>query len=310
MKLVITVPAWNEEETISATLAELPRSVAAFDEVEMLVIDDGSTDRTGEVARDAGATVIRLPLHRGLAAAFTAGLAAALERRADVVVNTDADGQYNPEAIPALVAPIVAGEAEMVLGDRGVATLAHFSPAKRVLQRLGSAVVRFLSGVPVFDATTGFRAFSRAAAARLVCFTSFTYTLETLIQAGHAGLAVASVPVATRPPSRPSRLFRSNARYVAVSLLTLARLVFLYRPLRLLVGIGALFLAAAAALFARFAYFYVTGLSPAGHVQSLIAAAVLAFAGLQLAVLGVLADLTAVNRRLLAELRARLLERT
>jgi glycosyltransferase involved in cell wall biosynthesis len=310
MKLVITVPAWNEEATLPATLAELPSSVEGFDAVETLVIDDGSTDRTREAAREAGATVIRLPLHRGLAAAFTAGLGAALDRHADVVVNTDADGQYDPRAIPALVAPIVSGEAEMVLGDRGVATLEHFSPTKRALQRLGSAVVRLLSGVPVFDATTGFRAFSRAAAARLVCFTSFTYTLETLIQAGHAGLAVTSVPVATRPPSRPSRLFRSNARYVGVSLLTLARLVFLYRPLRLLVGLGALFLAVAAALFVRFGYFYVTGLSPSGHVQSLIAASVLAFAGLQLAVLGVLADLTAVNRRLLAELRARLLERT
>ena len=309
MKLIIQVPAWNEAENLPRTLAELPRRVAGFDAVETVVVDDGSDDATAAAAAAAGARVVRLPIHRGLAHAFTVGVDAALEAGADVIVNTDADGQYDPEAIPRLVAPILAGDADIVLGDRGVATLAHFSLAKRWLQRLGARVVRLLSGVPLADATTGFRAFSRAAAARLHCFTTFTYTLETLIQAGQAGFAVVSVPVATRAVSRPSRLFRSNLAYVTISLATLARLVFIYRPLRILLSLGALCWIGAAALAARFAYFFFTGLSPAGHVQSLIAAAVLGLTGVQLAVLGVLADLTAVNRRLLDELRARERER-
>jgi glycosyltransferase involved in cell wall biosynthesis len=304
MKLIIQVPAWNEVDSLPKTLGELPRQVAGFDEVEVLVIDDGSDDGTSAAARAAGAQTVRLPIHRGLARAFTLGLETALRRGADVIVNTDADAQYDPAAIPGMVAPILAREADIVLGDRGVATLAHFSPTKRWLQRLGSWVVRVLSGIPLQDATTGFRAFSRSAAAHLNCYTTFTYTLETLIQDGQAGLVVRSVPVATRPAPRPSRLFRSNLRYVAISLATLARLVFIYRPLRTLLTLAGVFWAAAAVLAGRFLYFYVTGLSPAGHVQSLIASAVLALTGVQLAVLGVLADLTAVNRRVLDELRA------
>ncbi|MEP0773781.1 MAG: glycosyltransferase [Acidobacteriota bacterium] len=308
MKLVIQIPAWNEEAALPGTLAELPRAVSGFDEVEVQVVDDGSSDATVAVAAARGARVVRLPTHRGLAATFMAGLAAALEAGADVIVNTDADGQYDPAAIPTLTEPILAGRADMVLGDRGVATLAHFSLTKRWLQRLGAGVVRLLSGVPVFDATTGFRAFSRRAAAHLNCFTTFTYTLESLIQAGLAGFQVVSVPVPTRPPSRPSRLFRSTVGYVLLQSAGLVRLIFIYRPLRLLLTIAALLLVPSLALFARFGYFYLTGISPAGHVQSLIAAAVLGITGIQLAVLAVLADLVAVNRRLLEELRAR--ERT
>jgi glycosyltransferase involved in cell wall biosynthesis len=304
MKLIIQVPAWNEAETLPRTLAELPRRVAGFDEVEILVVDDGSEDGTSAVAREGGAETVRLPIHRGLARAFTLGLQTALRRGADVIVNTDADGQYDPTGIADLVAPILAREADIVLGDRGVATLAHFSSAKRWLQRLGSWVVRVLSGIPLQDATTGFRAFSRGAAAHLNCYTTFTYTLETLIQAGQAGLVVRSVAVKTRPAARPSRLFRSNLGYVAISLATLVRLVFIYRPLRTLLTVGGAFWVVAAVLAGRFLYFFLTGISPAGHLQSLIAAAVLALTGVQLAVLGVLADLTAVNRRVLDELRA------
>ncbi len=309
MKLVIQIPAWNEEKTLGRAIAELPRSVAGFDEVEVMVVDDGSADATVAVAEVAGAVVVRQPQHRGLARTFSLGLEAALARGADVIVNTDADSQYDPAGIPDLVAPILAGWADIVLGDRGVGTLAHFSPTKRLLQRLGSWVVQLLSGVPVVDATTGFRAFSRRAAAHINCFSSFTYTLETLIQAGQAGLAVRSVPITTRQTERPSRLFRTNLGYVAISLTTLARLVFVYRPLRVLLVAAALCLVPATALMVRFLYFYVTGLSPSGHVQSLIAAAVLGLTGVQLAVLGALADLIAVNRRLVEELRARDRER-
>jgi glycosyltransferase involved in cell wall biosynthesis len=309
MRLVIQIPAWNEEATIAATITALPRTVAGCDAVEVLVIDDGSTDGTAAAAQAAGARLVRLPLHRGLAHAFTAGLTAALAAGADVIVNTDADGQYDPADLPRLVEPIISGRGDIVLGDRGVATLSHFSPLKRALQRLGARAVRLLSGVPVWDATTGFRAFSRTAAAHLNCFTTFTYTLETLIQAGQAGLAVISVPVAARQVGRPSRLVRSNLSYVGISLATLARLVVLYRPLRLLLLIAAGFLLASLALFIRFAWFYVSGHSPAGHVQSLIAATVLGLTGVQLAVLAFVTDLIAVNRRLLEELRARSRER-
>jgi glycosyltransferase involved in cell wall biosynthesis len=303
MKLVVQVPAWNEAESLPRVLAELPRRMSGFDSVEVIVVDDGSTDDTSAAARSAEALAVRLPIHRGLSRTFTLGLETALRLGADVIVNIDADGQYDPGGISALVAPILAGDADIVLGDRGVATLSHFSSTKRALQRLGSWVVRVLSGIPLADATTGLRAFSRAAAARLNCHTTFTYTLETLIQAGQAGLVVRSVPVQTRPVSRPSRLVRSNLSYVAVSVATLLRLVFIYRPLRALLALAGVFWTAAAVLVARFLYYYSSGISPAGHVQSLIAAAVLGITGVQLAVLAVLADLTAVNRRLLDDLR-------
>ncbi|MCX7894712.1 MAG: glycosyltransferase family 2 protein [Thermoanaerobaculum sp.] len=309
MKLVITVPAYNEEQTLPRVLASIPREIPPYSELEVLVVDDGSEDTTAEVAAAAGATVVRLPVHRGLAAAFTTALDEALRRGADAVVNLDADGQYDPQEIPRLLAPIAAGQADMVLGDRGVATLAHFSPTKRLLQRLGAWAVKKISGLPVTDATTGFRAFSRRCAARLTCFTTFTYTLETLIQAGIAGMVVRWVPVTAFPTPRPSRLFRSHWHYVLISLATMARLVLLYRPLRVLLGLAGVGGVVGMALFARFAYFYLTGISPAGHLQSLIAGTVLLLGSFQLAVLAVLADLVAVNRRLLDELRTRQRER-
>jgi glycosyltransferase involved in cell wall biosynthesis len=305
MKLVIQVPAWNEEEALPRTLAELPRRVEGLDEVEIIVVDDGSSDGTVDVARAGGAHVVRLPSHQGLARGFTSGIETALLRGADIIVNTDADGQYHPRHIPEIVAPILAGEADIVLGDRGVASLAHFSPIKRWLQQVGARVVRFLSGVPVHDATTGFRAFSREAAAHLNCFTSFSYTLETLIQAGQAGLTVRSVLVEARPPVRPSRLFGSNLGYIGHQLATLSRLIFIYRPLRTLMTLAVICLTPAALLFCRFFYYYFAGPAPTGHTQSLIAGAVLGITGVQFAVLGILADLTAVNRRLLDDIRAR-----
>ena len=303
MKLVIQVPAWNEEETLGQALQALPREVEGFEEVEFLVIDDGSTDRTREVALEHGARVLSMPGHRGLAMAFAAGLREALRMGADVIVNTDADNQYDATCIPALVEPVLRGEADMVIGDRGVASLPHFSPTKRLLQRLGSWVVRRLSGTEVRDATSGFRAISRAAATRLHVFTRFTYTLETILQAGEAGLRVVSVPVrVTGGPERPSRLFRSNLGYVIRSLESMARVVVLYNPLRVFLRVGMVPVLAGAVLLLRFLYLHTVAGSSAGHLQSLILAVILVLVGVQIAVVGLVADLIAVNRRLVEEL--------
>lgn len=302
MKLVIQVPAYNEEADLGATLDELPRQVDGFTEVELLVVDDGSDDRTAEVAREHGARLVRLPVHRGLAVAFATGLRSALEHGADVVVNTDADAQYDPRDIPTLVAPILAGDAQLVIGDRQVDQIRHFSPLKKLLQRFGSWVVRRLSGTPVRDATSGFRAVSRQAALKLHVFTRFTYTLETILQAGEAGLKVASVPIRVQPGERrPSRLFRSNLGYVLRSLEAIARIVVLYNPLRIFLRLGAIPIAAGAMLLLRFVYYYVSNHSPAGHVQSLVVAVILIVVGAQIWVVGIVADLIAVNRRLVEE---------
>ncbi len=306
MKLLIQIPAWNEEANLKEALDALPREVEGFDAVEILVVDDGSTDRTVEIAREQGAEVLPLASHRGLAVAFAAGIAEGLRRGADVIVNTDADNQYNADDIPVLVKPILEGCAQMVIGDRQVAKIPHFSPIKKLLQRLGSAVVRRLSGTQVADATSGFRAISREAALRLHVFTRFTYTLETILQAGEAGLAVVSVPIRTNPGARrPSRLFHSNLGYVLRSLESIARIVVLYNPLRIFVRLAALPALAGFVLLARYLHFYFTGSSPSGHVQSLILAVILIFVAGQIWVVGVVADLIAVNRRLTEELLIR-----
>jgi glycosyltransferase involved in cell wall biosynthesis len=303
MKLVIQIPAWNEEAHLPAALAALPVAVDGFDQVEVLVVDDGSTDGTTEVARSHGAEVVQMPTHRGLAVAFSTGLAAALDRGADVIVNTDADCQYDARDIPLLTAPILAGEAEMVIGDRQIDAVPHFSPVKKLLQKLGSAVVRRLSRTPVKDVTSGFRAISRTAALKLHVFTRFTYTLETILQAGEAGLRVTSVPIrVSSEVRRPSRLFRSNAGYVLRSLESIARIVVLYNPLRIFLRLGTLPVLIGLALLARFLLLYLAGDSPAGHVQSLLLAVILIVVGVQVWVVGILSDLIAVNRRLLEEL--------
>ncbi|HSO24601.1 MAG TPA: glycosyltransferase family 2 protein, partial [Chondromyces sp.] len=308
--LIIQIPAWNEEQHLPRTLAALPTAVEGFDELEVLVVDDGSDDRTAEVAAASGATVVRLPVHRGLAVAFSTGLRHSLQRGADVIVNTDADNQYDARDIPTLVAPILEGSAQLVIGDRQVETLRHFSSTKRLLQRVGTGVVRRLSGTAVRDATSGFRAISRAAALKLHVFTRFTYTLETILQAGEAGLSVVSVPIRVTPgEGRPSRLFRSDAGYVLRSLASMARIVTLYNPLRIFLLLGAVPMGLGTALLVRFLWFYLTGDSPAGHVQSLILAVILVVIGALVWLAGIMADLTAVNRRLLEELVERERER-
>jgi glycosyltransferase involved in cell wall biosynthesis len=305
MKLVIQIPAWNEEESLPRTLASLPRRLAPFREVVILVVDDGSSDRSAEVALSGADRLVRLPAHRGLAAAFRAGLEAALDLDADVIVNLDADGQYDPADIPALVAPILAGRADLVIGDRGPGTLAHFSPAKRLLQRLGSWVVEQAAGIDVPDATSGFRALSRETARRVNVFSRMTYTLETIIQAGSKGLRVVSVPVRAHDTVRRSRLLSSVPRYVLVQGANILRITALYKPLKLFSAAAALFLIGGTALGARFLYYFFFTERAEGHVQSLILAAVLILVGVLTFLIALLADLVSINRTLLEEMKLR-----
>ncbi|MDL2717569.1 MAG: glycosyltransferase family 2 protein [Acidobacteriota bacterium] len=303
MKLVIQIPAWDEAEQIGPALAELPRRVPGFDSVETLVVDDGSTDGTAQAARRAGADhVVRLPIHRGLAFAWRAGLDAALRLGADVIVSTDADRQYAAADIDSLVAPLLGGVADIVVGDRGVATKSDFSPGKRLTQRFGSWVVRRASGTDVPDATSGFRALTREAALRLNVFSKMTYTLETLIQAGNKEMAVTSVPVRTNPAVRPSRLIRRTSNYVLVQGANILRITALYKPLPVFFGCAALLALLGFGLVGRYVFFVLTDHNPAGHIQSLLLAAVLFVAAVVSALSGLLADLISINRTLLEEL--------
>lgn len=306
MKVVIQVPCFNEAEHLGAVLDDLPRSMPGADTVTVLVIDDGSTDGTSDVARAHGADpVIRHPRNRGLAAAFAHGLQAALELGADVVVNTDGDHQYRGDDVLRLVQPILDGRADMVVGDRQVDTIPHFSRVKKWLQKTGSLVVRWASRTSVPDATSGFRAFSREAALRLEIFSTYTYTLETLIQAGRKGLTVMSVPVTTNPILRRSRLVRSVPGYVLRSAVTILRVFLMYEALRVFLILGAIPFIGGLLLLARFLYFYLIG-DGTGHVQSLIVAAILVVLGFQTFLLGLLGDLIAKNRHLNEETNYRL----
>jgi glycosyltransferase involved in cell wall biosynthesis len=299
MKLIIQIPCWNEELQLPDTLADLPREVPGFDVVEWLVIDDGSTDRTVEVARAHGVDhIVRLTNNKGLAAAFQAGLDAALKLGADVIVNTDADNQYRGEDVLRLVAPIVAGQADMVVGDREVMTIEHFSPAKKLLQRLGSWVVRQASSTDVPDTTSGFRAYNREAALAIQVVSKFTYTLETIIQAGKLLVAVDHTPVRTNEKLRESRLFPSMWTYIRRNGLSIFRIYAMYEPLRVFMTAAGLIGLVALIVWGRFAYFYLQG-DGAGHVQSLILGAVLFNAATVLAALGVIGDLLSGQRTML-----------
>ncbi len=295
MKLIIQIPCFNEEETLPATLADLPRRVTGFDEVEWLIIDDGSADRTVEVARAHGVDhIVRLTNNKGLAYAFQAGLDASLKLGADVIVNTDGDNQYNAADIPLLVGPVLAGDADMVVGDREVMNIEHFSPLKKTLQRLGSWVVRQASETDVPDTTSGFRAYNREAALQLIVVNKFTYTLESIIQAGKQFIAVQHVPIRTNPKTRESRLFPSMWSYVRRNALSIFRIYTRYEPLRVFMTMAAIVGLAALVVWARYAYFYVAG-DGAGHVQSLILGAVLFNAAMVLAALGVIGDVLSAN---------------
>jgi glycosyltransferase involved in cell wall biosynthesis len=297
MKLIIQIPCLNEEDQLPATLADLPRHVPGVDLVEWLVVDDGSTDRTVEVARAHGVDhVVKLTNNKGLASAFQAGLDAALKLGADVIVNTDADNQYSADAIPALVAPIVAGRADMVIGDRNVRDIEHFSPTKKVLQRLGSWAVRQASGTDVPDATSGFRAYNREAALGLTVVSTFTYTLESLIQAGKSLAAVEAVPVGTNPKTRESRLFKSMSLYVRRNVLALFRIYTGYEPLRVFSALAFVLALGAVAAWSPFLWDWVVHGDRSGHLQSIVLGGVLLLAAVQVLALGVLADLIASHR--------------
>ncbi|HEY76446.1 MAG TPA: glycosyltransferase family 2 protein [Thermoflexia bacterium] len=302
MKLIIQIPAYNEEATLPQTLRDLPRSIPGVDEIEVLVVDDGSTDRTAQVAEELGVDhIVRLKQNQGLAAAFTVGLETALRLGADIIVNTDADNQYRGEDIVRLVQPLLEGRADIVVGDRGVAALEHFSPIKRLLQQWGSWVVGRAAGIPIPDATSGFRAFTREAALRLTVLSEYTYTLETLIQAGARRMKVVYVPVRTNPQTRPSRLIRSIPSFLALSAVTILRFYTMYRPLRVFTTIGGILIAGGVALGLRFLYFYLVGRGM-GHVQSLILAAILTIVGFQVCLIGLMAELVRLNRKMLEEI--------
>jgi glycosyltransferase involved in cell wall biosynthesis len=306
MKLIIQIPCFNEADSLPVTLAALPREVAGCDTVEWLVIDDGSADDTADVARSLGVDhVVRLPVNRGLATAFMTGLETALSLGADIIVNTDADNQYDARDIASLVRPILDGKAELVVGERPIDETQHFSWIKKRLQRLGSWAVRLASRTRVADAPSGFRAMTRDVALRLNVFNSYTYTLETIIQAGRSNIRVTSVPIRTNPDMRPSRLVRGIANYVTRSMTTIVRIFATYKPLQFFWLISAFFMLIGFGAGVRYLILKLLGQGE-GHVQSVILAAACVTIGLIVFVLGFLADLLSVNRRLLERIEWRL----
>lgn len=306
MKLIIQIPCYNEAKTLPATVEALPRDIEGIDSIEYLIIDDGSSDGTSQAAASIGIHhVVRMPRHAGLAAAFVSGLEASLKNGADIIVNTDADNQYHAGDIQNLVRPILQGQADIVVGDRGVATLPAFSPTKRMLQRLGSWVISRASGVETPDATSGFRAISREAAIETLVLSEYSYTLETLIQAGARRMSVIYVPVRTNPTTRPSRLMNNIPHYLANSSTTILRAYTMYRPLRVFSMLGSIVALVGIALGSRYVYFLLIG-QGGGKIQSLILAAVLMIVGFQIFMIGLLADLIGFNRKILEEVLFRL----
>ncbi len=300
VRLVIQIPCYNEEETLPATLEELPKHIEGIDEILVIIINDGSADRTAEVAKACGVDhVVQHPHNRGLAAAFRSGLEVALQLEADIIVNTDADNQYPGEYIPALVAPILNGEADIVIGDRQTDRIAHFSPIKRLLQRIGSAVVRYVSGTKVPDAPSGFRALTREAAMRLNLITNYTYTLEMIIQAGKKNMMIRHIPIKVNPQTRPSRLVRSNAGYVFQSMAAILNLFLLYEPIRSFLYISLPFWLIGIGLWLRYFVLYISGqVSRGSNVQSVVVGSVALIIAVFIDLIGLLGNILAVNRYL------------
>lgn len=301
MKLIVQIPCYNEAGTLPETMRDIPRKIAEIDTVEVLIIDDGSTDRTIEVARESGVDhIVKNTCNKGLARTFLVGIDACLKLGADIIVNTDGDNQYCGQDIEKLVRPIVKGEADMVIGDRQTDHVAHFSWGKKKLQKLGSFVVRTLSETSVPDAVSGFRALSREAALQMNVVSSFSYTIETVIQAGKKQLAVTSVPIGTNPKTRESRLFKSIPSFIQNQVSTIIRMYTMYQPLRVFFYIGCLLVLAGLIPSVRFLFYYFIGQGE-GHIQSLIFAAIMFIVGFQVLMIGLVADVISFNRRLIEE---------
>lgn len=306
MKLVIQIPCYNEEKTLAVALSELPQKVDGIDEIQILIIDDGSTDGTVNVAKENGVeNFVILPNNVGLAKAFYSGLSKALTLNADIIVNTDADNQYCAGDIEKLVKPILEKKADIVIGARPIENIEHFSPIKKLLQKLGSGVMRLVSSTKIADATSGFRAFSKDAALKINVFDNYTYTLETIIQAKAKGLEIISIPIRVNPELRKSKLIKNVFDYIKRSTFTMMRMFIVYRPFRFFASIGCLFLIPGILLAARFLYFYATS-SGTGHVQSLILSAILTLTGVQIGLIAVLADLLSINRKLIEDVQTKL----
>lgn len=306
MKLVIQIPCYNEEASLAIALAALPKAIEGIDEIQILVIDDGSVDKTIEVARNNGVeNFVVFPNNLGLAKAFSAGLSKSLELGADIIVNTDADNQYCADDIEKLVKPILENQADIVIGSRPIENIKHFSLIKKILQKLGSCVMRLVSSTKIADATSGFRAFSKAAALRMNVFDNYTYTLETIIQAKAKGLEIISVPIRVNSELRKSKLIKNIFDYIKRSVFTMIRMFIVYRPFRFFAIIGLLFLIPGLFLGARFLYYYFSG-DGSGHIQSLILSAVLILTGVQVGLIAIFADLQSVNRKLLEDIQTRL----
>lgn len=301
MKLIVQIPCYNEEHTLPQTVADIPRKIEGVDLVEILIIDDGSTDNTVEVAQKIGVDhIVKNSKNRGLARSFQAGIDACLRLGADIIVNTDGDNQYKGEDIPKLIEPIMKGNADIVIGDRQTDKIPHFSPSKKQMQKIGSFIVRILSETTVPDAVSGFRGFNRDAAMQMNIVSPFSYTIETVIQAGKKQLAVESVPIGTNPKTRDSRLFKSIPQFVKNQLATIIRMYTMFQPMRVFFYIGGLLIALGFIPSMRFIYYFMTG-SGSGHIQSLIFAAIMFIVGFQVLMIGLVADVIGFNRKLIEE---------
>lgn len=305
MKLIIQIPCYNEAETLAIALKELPKNVSGFDKVEWLIVNDGSTDKTIEVAKDNGVDhIVSFTKNQGLAKGFMVGLEACLKLGADVILNTDADNQYSAHDIPKLVEPILQGKADIVIGERPISNIKHFSPIKKILQKIGSWTVRFASKTNIPDAPSGFRAMSKDAALQLNVFNEYTYTLETIIQAGQKNMAITSVPVQVNEDLRPSRLVKSISSYIRKSIVTIIRIFVIYKPFKFFTMIGSLFLFLSFIPFVRFLIKFFQG-EGQGHIQSIILGSIFIFISMQMFVTAFLSDLLSVNRKLLEDLQYR-----
>lgn len=306
MKLIIQIPCYNEENSLPITLKALPKQIDGIDEIEILVIDDGSTDKTIEVAKANGVQhIVSMPHNCGLAKAFVAGINGALAQGADIIVNTDADNQYCADDIEKLIRPILKKEADIVIGTRPVSNISHFSLLKKTLQKLGSWVMRRVSSTQVEDAPSGFRAFSRAAALQINIFDNYTYTLETIIQARAKGLQLVCVPVNVNPDLRESKLVKNMFDYIRRSVFTMLRMFIIYRPFRFFAILASLFFTIGFLVGLRFLYFYLFS-NGAGHIQSLILAAILIITSVQIGVIAILSELFCINRKLLEDIQRRI----